>query len=113
MFSSILSAGLLVFTVSFTTVQGQEEMGFDLFEVSEDEGIFIVSYSYLVPCSPGCSHNGVCWEEMDICNCTSLFEGDRCESLNSSLKFWITVISIVAMLAIVFYFCCGGNSKKR
>ena len=45
MFSSILSAGLLVFTVSFTTVQGQEEMGFDLFEVDEGEGIFIGSYS--------------------------------------------------------------------
>lgn len=45
MFSSILSVGLLVFTVSFTTVQGQEEIGFDLFEADEGEGIFIGSYS--------------------------------------------------------------------
>ncbi|CBK20822.2 uncharacterized protein [Blastocystis hominis] len=103
MFSSILSVGLLVFIVSSTTVQGQKEIGFDLFEVSEDE----------VPCAPGCSHNGVCWEEMDICNCTSLFEGDRCESLNSSLKLWIIVISLAAMLGIIYYFCRKGSSNKR
>lgn len=53
MFSSILSVGLLVFTVSFSTVQGQEEIGFDLFEVNEDDGIFIRSYSTSSAMLPG------------------------------------------------------------
>lgn len=53
MFSSILSVGLLVFIVSSTTVQGQKEIGFDLFEVSEDEGIFVELSSISSSMRPG------------------------------------------------------------
>ena len=70
-------------------------------------------YENIAFCSPGCSHDGVCWEEMNICNCTSLFEGDHCEYLKTSLKVLITLIVIVVMIGIIYYFCRKGSSKKR
>ena len=49
---------------------------------------------------------------MNICNCTSLFEGDHCQSLNHTLKLWIIAISLIAMLGIIYYFCRKGDSSK-
>ena len=65
------------------------------------------------PCAPGCSNHGVCWEEMEKCNCTSLYRGDHCESLAPPIKCLILVLIVLILVILIYCFCKMNNSPEH